>query len=212
MPINKSRLSKNEQERYLRCLQELRAEGCDVKIPSQWVDQNNGLEIVIYTDGSTQVSEGRYGGVIYAVSMRLVARQAEVTLLDCQLETDWDTDIVLESFQSKGPIYKLGRLQYPAAEVLNDRIEESIRFRYPGQIVEGVILFSGLKPIPERYRLGMSAPFRLAFLDQFDVEVEVQSKLFVSRETKRTTGEAEAVPRGVLQSTRKDGWSEQIVR
>ena len=188
MTINKSRLSKKEQEKYLRCLQELRAGGCDVEIPSQWLNQSNGVEIIIHDDGSTLVSARPRGSVIYEVSTRLVAKQPDVTLVDCRLETDWDSDIVLESFQGNGPIYKLGHLKYPAAEVLNDQIENSIRFHYRGQMVEGVILFSGLKPIPERYGLGTLAPFRLAFLDQFDVEMEVESKLLVIRETKRKIG------------------------
>lgn len=53
----------------------------------------------------------------------------------------------------------------------------------------GLLLF-GLKPIPERYSLGMRVPFTLPFLDQFEEMIEVESELVVIREKKRNTGHA----------------------
>jgi hypothetical protein len=190
MPITRSRLSRTEQERYLRCLQELRAGGCDVEIPSEWLDQSRALDIIIRRDGLTEVVEGSPGVVVYAVSTRLVARKSYVVLTDCACETEWDDQIVLQSFQQQKSIYRLGRRQYPSGEVLNDRIENSLQFTHHGQMVEGVILFVGIKPIPEHYRLGMPAPFKLTFLDQFENEIYVESELFVSREIKRKLADA----------------------
>jgi hypothetical protein len=190
MPITKSRLNKIEQGRYLACLKELRAGGCDVEIPSRWLEDSRTLDIIIRRDGSTEVVEGSPGVVVYAVSTRLVARKPYVVLTDCACETEWDDQIVLNSFQQQKSIYRLGRRQYPSWEVLNDRIENSLQFTHQGQVVEGVILFVGIKPIPEHYCLGMSAPFKLTFLDQFADEIEIESELFVNRETKRKTADA----------------------
>jgi hypothetical protein len=190
MPITKSRLSKTEQGKYLACLKELRAGRCDVEIPLQWLEESRALDIVIRCDGSTAVVECPRGGVFYAVYTRLVARQSYVILLDCSCETEWDEQIALQSFQQTESIYRLGCLQYPSREVLNDRIENSLRFSHRGQMVEGVILFAGLKPIPEHYCLGASVPFKLTFLDQFENEIEIKSELFVNRETKRKTRDA----------------------
>jgi hypothetical protein len=192
MPITKSRLSKTEQEKYLGCLRKLRAKGCDVQIPSEWLDQSRGLDIIIRRDGSTEVVEGSPGVVVYAVSTRLVARKPYVVVTDCACETEWDDGIVPCSFQRQNPIYRIGRQQYPSAEVLNDKIEDGLQFTHPGQMVEGVILFVGINPIPDNYHLGMSASFKLTLLDQFEHEIEVESELFVSREMKRKVADAQS--------------------
>jgi hypothetical protein len=50
-------------------------------------------------------------------------------------------------------------------------------------VVEGVLLATGLKPIPEKYSQGMLVPFRLIFWDQFWNEISVDAKLSVDRST-----------------------------
>ena len=50
-----------------------------------------------------------------------------------------------------------------------------------GKMVEGVILFSGLKPIPETYGHGQSVPFTLDLMDQDENEIRRDGKLFVDR-------------------------------
>ena len=70
---------------------------------------------------------------------------------------------MLESFEEGSPICELGSLEYPRSQVLNDRIENSLRFHYRGQMIEGMILASGLKRIPEAYRTGAIAPFQITF-------------------------------------------------
>jgi hypothetical protein len=190
MAIIKNRLSKLEEGKYRSCIEELRARGCDVEIPSAPFEDPRALDIFIHRDPSTEVCEGQYGRPDYAISMRMVAKKRDVILLNSYLETEWDNQIVMASLVScRGTpeIYQVGYLQYPAQEVLNGRIEDSLHFSYPGQMVEGVILFSGLERIPERYTLGMSAPFRLVFLDQLGNEIEVKSTLFVHRERKHAS-------------------------
>ena len=50
-------------------------------------------------------------------------------------------------------------------------------------MVEGVILATGLKPIPKEYAQGMTVPFQLTVCDQFRNEISVESKLSVDRST-----------------------------
>ena len=185
MPITKSRLSRAEQANYLRCLKELQTGGCDLEIPGERLEDSCPLDIVVRRGPATVVVEGPNGGVYYAVHTGIIARQAHVTLIDCYMEAHWDADIILESFQQRQSIYRLGRLQYAAKEVLNDRIENSLRFDYRGQLVEGVILFSGIAPVPAHYSHRASAPFKLTFLDQFEQPISTEAELCVERMTQR---------------------------
>jgi hypothetical protein len=68
--------------------------------------------------------------------------------------------------------------------VLNDKIENYLRFNYRGALVEGVILFPGLRPIPASCLDGISVPFKLTFLNQFEEEMSVESELLVERRAK----------------------------
>jgi hypothetical protein len=183
MPITKTRLSRAEQQKYLECLEEMRAEGADVEIPSEWREES-GLDIIIKDDGRTEVFESNRGGVFYAVSIRLIAKRAYVILLNCLCKTDIDDQIVLESFHHDQEEYWLGDRHYTSKEVLNDRIENVLRFSHRGQMVDGVILFSGLKLLPDHYCRGIFVPFELTFLDQFENQVTVASEFPVCREKK----------------------------
>ena len=67
------------------------------------------------------------------------------------------------------------------SEVLNDRFP--LKFHRRGHLIEGVILATGLKPIPKEYVQGMTVPFQLTVCDQFRNEISVESKLSVDRST-----------------------------
>ena len=201
MPTTKSRLSKLEQEKYLADLQELRSGGLNCEIPSEWLEDAQALDVRVLSDGSTAI-EGPGGSVFYNVQVRLIARRPRVILLDAGLDTEWDHDLVLESlrrdkpigrpkfFQRRKPIYRLGHQKYPDDELLNDGLSSSLHFNYCGDMVEGVLVFSGLKRIPKRYHIGMSVPFRLTLLDQFEHQIHCESQLVVIREKKRRLGNA----------------------
>ena len=219
MPTTKSRLSKLEQQKYVADLEELRSEGADIDIPYGWLDDARALEIRVVSDGSTAV-EGPAGSVFYTVRLRLTARRPRVILLDVELETDWDQDIVLESlrrdkplgrpklFQRRKPIYRIGHEKYAADDLLNDGLANSLHFSYCGDTIEGVLVFSGLKAIPKRYHIGMSVPFRLTLLDQFERQIHCESHLVVIREAKRKIGDA-AKP--VRSRTRRGSRSESTL-
>jgi hypothetical protein len=81
-------------------------------------------------------------------------------------------------------------VDYGQAEVLNSRIEESLRFSHQGDMVEGVILATGIRPIPQAFRHGLLMPFELTFGDQFEDEISVKAELSVdwTAKPKRAAG------------------------
>ena len=46
-------------------------------------------------------------------------------------------------------------------------------------MVEGFILATGVRPIPQAFRHGLLLPLELAFADQFDNEISVEAELSV---------------------------------
>jgi hypothetical protein len=46
-------------------------------------------------------------------------------------------------------------------------------------MVEGVILATGIRPIPQAFRQGLLLPFELTFEDQFENEISVEAELSV---------------------------------
>jgi hypothetical protein len=61
------------------------------------MDDSPVLDIRVLADGSTSVVESLRGMAFYTVHLRLIARGPHVTLLDADMDTEWDHDIVLES-------------------------------------------------------------------------------------------------------------------
>ena len=57
-------------------------------------------------------------------------------------------------------------------------------FHYRGQMVDGVILASGLEPVPDEYRTGAIVPFQLTFTDSLEHEIGVGAELYVDRAAK----------------------------
>jgi hypothetical protein len=186
MPTTKRRLTRTEQANYLSCLQELQRGGCDVEIPPAWVNESRGLDIVVAGPPASTVYETPTGSVYYAIRVRMVANQAGVYLLDCEGETEWDDCIGLLPFDQSQSLCWAGNESYPAKQTLNRRIENYLRFHHRGRLVEGVILFSGLRRIPEHYRDGGHALFRITFHDQFGQAISAEMELFVQRANQLT--------------------------
>ena len=91
---------------------------------------------------------------------------------------------MLASFSDYGDsMCRLGHLQYPRRQVLNQRIANSMRFA-PGQMIEGVILATGANPIPAAHRHGLIVPIQLTFLDQNRNDIQKNAELFVDRLSK----------------------------
>ena len=113
---------------------------------------------------------------------------------------------MLNSFGERA-LCKLGPLDYTQAEVLNQRIEESLLFSHPGDVVEGMILATGIRPIPQVFGQGMRVPFEMTFEDEFENEIRVDAELCVERETKpkRAGCDVERVCMAQLQGSGRKG-------
>jgi len=88
------------------------------------------------------------GSAHYAVRVRLIAKAPNVVITDCEITSPWDPDITLEYTYGKGLLHKFSGQEFLRAEILNERLEDGLRFRYRGQVAEGWLLASGLARIP----------------------------------------------------------------
>jgi hypothetical protein len=181
MPIRVRRLSRREEAEYRRCLREMQAEGIDVGTPNQAPEHASALDIMV-VGGLASLIFNLPGGLAgYAIWLRLVARKSGLILPEYEIATKFDGQIVPECFDPGGPVCRLGQCQYLKSEVLNDRFP--LRFHQRGHLIEGVILATGLEPIPKEYIQGMTVPIKLTFWDQFRNEFGVGLKLSVDRST-----------------------------
>jgi hypothetical protein len=179
MRKSKPRLSLAERGRYLADARQLREAGVELRIPEDLLESGRAVDIVPVGGLASMVSESSNGGVHYAVWVRLVARYA-CALLHCRMNTKWDGDIVLNSYDDQAALCALGHLDYTQEEVLNQRIEKSLRFSHRGDMAEGFILATGVRPIPHAFRQGMLMPIELTFEDQFENEVWIEAELSVN--------------------------------
>ena len=182
MLISGGRLSRSEEAEYHRCLREMRAEGIDVNRPDDSPEHVPALDITVVGGLVSLIFNLPSGLAGYAIWLRLVARRSGLILSEqCEITTKFDDQIVLECFDPGGPECRLGQWRHQKSEVLNDRFP--LEFHRRGHMVEGVILATGLKPIPKEYVQGMTVPFQLTFWDQFTNEISIKSKLSVDRST-----------------------------
>jgi len=183
MLISGGRLSRSEEAEYRRCLREMRAEGIDVNSPDDSLEDVPSLDITVVGGPVSLIFNLPSGLAGYAIWLRFVARKSGLILPEqCEITTKFDDQIVLECFDPGGPDCRLGQCRHQKSEVLNDRFP--LIFHRRGQMVEGVILATGLKPIPNNYLQGMTVPSRLTFWDQFGNESGMEAELYVDRSTK----------------------------
>ena len=185
MPTRKVHLNTAETANYFAAAKELQMVGLDLNIPREWSQQSRLLDVAVAGGPASGAFDLPNGGVGYAIYLRLVARRSRLILQDFEITTQWDDRISLLSVDECGPVCKLGWLPYSRKEVLNQRIQTSLRFHYRGHMIEGTILAMGLKPIPEAYRTGAHVPFQLTFTDSLGHEVNVEAELYYERTTKR---------------------------
>ena len=152
-----------------------------VEIVGDSLDDAPALDISVIGGPETLIFNLPWGLAGYAIAVRLVAEKSGLILMEPEITTRYDHQIVLESFDLAGPVCKLGQCWYSKSEVLNDRFP--LRFKQRGSMVEAVILATGLKPIPAQYLQGMIMPFTLTFWDQFAVPIGVEDGLSVDRST-----------------------------
>ena len=184
MSIIRRSLNRSEMLSHLARAEKMVAAGVKIQIREEWRESaralDKTLDIAVGGGLATFVFDLTAGRAGYVISVRLVG-QALGTLLDCQLTTSWDDYIVLASFDDGGDsMCRLGLVEYPRDQVLNLRIQNSLRLQ-PGQMIEGVILATGVNPIPEAYGHGQIVPITLAFLNQNENQIRETADLFVDR-------------------------------
>jgi hypothetical protein len=180
MSVRESRLSREKEARYADRLRQLHAEGIDVELPEELEENSRALDIQLAPPSESIVYETSRGGLYYAIPVRLLALQSGLTLTDWDMTTGWDDQIVAESYDDGSPIYRLGDQEYQPCQVLNQKIERNLTLRR-GQIAEGWILASGLRPIPPQYHDCFTAPFEVRFFDQFGCAHPADGTLSVLR-------------------------------
>jgi hypothetical protein len=182
MPVRMHRLSRREEAEDRMRLHEMRREGIEVGNAGQSPQHVSALDILVVGGGATLIFNLPGGLAGYAIWLRLVARKSGLILYEYEITTKFDDQIVPESFPGRFPLCTLGQCQYSIAEVLNDRFP--LKFHRRGHMIEGVILATGLAPIPKQYLQGMIVPFTLTFQDQCGNEISVEAELSVDRSTK----------------------------
>jgi hypothetical protein len=184
MPIRKVHLNAAENANYLAAAKELQIGGLDLDIPMEWSQQSRLLDIEVAPGPASMAVDLANAGVGYAICIRLIARQPRLILPHYEITTEWDQQISILDFDERR-ICKLGSLTYSRDQVLNHELINSVRFHYSGQMIEGMILAMGLRPIPVAYRTGAKVPFKLAFGDSLGREINVEAELYYERTTKR---------------------------
>ena len=144
------------------------------------------LDVTVVGGPATLIFNLPGGLAGYAIWLRLVALKSGLILPEeCQITTEFGDQIVLESFSRRFPLCKLGQCEFRPEEVLNDRFP--LKFHRRGHMIEGVILATGLEPIPKQYLQRMRVPFKLAFEDQFGNEISTEAELSVDRTMRPTS-------------------------
>ena len=181
MPIRKLRLSRLEEAEHLVYLQRLQAEGHYVEIPEELQQDSRVLDIHIAPPYINIIRQLPSGPVAYAIWVRLVALRPNVILEDSQLASGWDQDLFQISANKKGLYYLRQGFNFTRTEVLNHLIEERHCFHHRGDSVEGWLLASGLKPIPDAYRNNTPVPVDVSFTDQFGIDYVSSAYALVER-------------------------------
>jgi len=159
------------QREYVSALRKLAAEGIGVKVPDHWKANYTlcGLDVSIGPE--TTVCKLHNGIIGYRIHVRMVATH-RIRLEECDIEVVWDSGIVPESFDDRKSVWYLGREGFSPGEVLNNRIESGLLL-HSGKSIEGLILATGLKPIPKDKRTGSHAEISLTLRDSLSREMHV---------------------------------------
>ena len=173
-------LSPSQKREYLNCLRELQAEGICVDIPDEWLERSCPLDIVIAPPAVSIAFDWPSGGAGYVVGVRLLSHRL-CMLEDCAVTVPWGDDVVIQSPDVRKSRCDFGPLAFSWDEVLNPRIENTLRFPRAGHVVQGVILGRGGMRIPKQYTSFTPVPFVLKLYDQYGEEITAQGHLSVGR-------------------------------
>ena len=181
MPMRRLSLSRAQLGRHLSAAQRLRASGLDVEIPEELQEHSRALDIHIAPPEANITRELKTGAVAYAVWVRLIARRTGVILETFGLAAPWDLDLIPLSPPKEDPYVFARGFDFARDEVLNHRIEKSLRFHHRGYLAEGWLLAVGQERIPDTYRQGMTQRLEVRLTDQFGGDHFAQADAFVER-------------------------------
>jgi hypothetical protein len=126
------------------------------------------------------VVERASGGLNYEVWLRLRSR-IRCRVDYAELTVPWDDQIVLDSPDEKDITRRFGPQRLVFQQVLNLRIENTLKFAQGGDVVEGVILATGMSRLPDSYMTGQLVPFTVSLYDQYGEAIVEGSYLSVQR-------------------------------
>jgi hypothetical protein len=192
MPFIKRRFTPCERAERLRLAAELRASGVNIQVPAEWRDNCYALDLEVAPPGDCVVWDRPSGQAYYAVYLRACATQSGVRYPEFDIETAWDDQIVLASFDETKTYVEFGGQTYRLEEVLNPRIEDNKKFT-GGQIVFGSVLATGLRRIPPEHGDGAIVPFDLVLRDHCSGEeirrIQARFSILRSGQPERPTAE-----------------------
>jgi hypothetical protein len=181
MPIKKTQLSRERQAMYLVWAQELQAAGLDCEVPNDLQENYHDLDIFVAAPAENILCELPSGATAYAIWAHLIALSSNLRLENCKIVSEWDLESTVLCQNQKG-LYRVGHaVNFTEEEVLNHRIENGLHFHHPGEVAEGWVVASGLRPIPDKYRNWMIRELCLTFTDQYGHDFSARAKATLHR-------------------------------
>ena len=107
-----------------------------------------------------------------------------IVLTDYELRTAFDSGITLENTLGDGPAFNFVGQIFPRKQILNERLEDGLRFHRRGQVVEGWLLWTGSVPLPPNPRDGAFTACQLTFWDSLEWRIQAEAWLSFFRTTK----------------------------
>jgi hypothetical protein len=185
MPVKKIRLSPAEKARYLEHVQELQSAGIECDIPEEMFEHRQSLRIDVAPPSENILYELPNGVAAYAIQVYLVALRGNLILRNFAISSEWGSDLVALSANSRG-LYSVGpAFEFAANEVLNPRFDTGMHFRRRGDIAEGWLVASSLQPIPDKYPNRIMTELTLTFTDQFGQPHSAQAQAVLERSARR---------------------------
>jgi hypothetical protein len=192
MPRTRWALTRPEREEYVARAKWLAAAGAAIEIPEPTLSHTSGLRISQYGPEFNDIVVNLHPGkVVVIVGLRLVATRGNIMICDCYYTPPWEgPELFLSNVSDERSIYQIARgLEFSRDEILNHRIEAGMSLRR-GVPVEGVLIGTGLAPLPDIYCDRMPVSVGLTFIDQFDNEFPFKTDLRITRRVGSVSGPA----------------------
>jgi hypothetical protein len=177
--------NKERQERAIRA-RRLCGNGVAIKVEDPWQDSVLRIRQVGMPEDSRAFDLG--GGSGFSINLNIIVTNNNISISSIALNPIWeDPSIALfcdpEEIGARFSNYCfIGKkpIEFERGTVLNHRLIRPELFRAPARF-QGLLLFTGLEPIPKAFAHGSVVAATLVVYDQFDVRYPFQFKLWVDR-------------------------------